>query len=257
MDKRLLFALLLAPTLASAQTVPPPFTTQGAVPTITQWSNAWSGKQDAITAGVVTNWGNVAHPIYVAGRPNDTIPNIGLSQYDATAGTFGIGLQLDNVSYGVVLPSASALRAYIGFTNSLTYGTGIYPDIAFTSFGVGQAVFVDRINPTAPTALRVFNTYTDASNGEWGGFDWQTTPNELTIGTGANGTGTTRFVNISVNNSAGLQVDNNANVHVLGSVLWVHGGILIGSGGISGVSCAAGTVSAATMVVTNGIITHC
>ena len=43
-------------------------------------------------------------------------------------------------------------------------------------------------------ALRVYNTYTDASNGEWGALDWQTTPNVLTIGTQANGTGTARGI---------------------------------------------------------------
>ena len=42
---------------------------------------------------------------------------------------------------------------------------------------------------TTATAFRVYNTYTDASNGEWGALDWQTTPNVLTIGTQANGTG--------------------------------------------------------------------
>ena len=46
----------------------------------------------------------------------------------------------------------------------------------------------------AANAFRVYNTYTDASNGEWGAFDWQTTPNVLTIGTQNNGTGTARGV---------------------------------------------------------------
>lgn len=45
---------------------------------------------------------------------------------------------------------------------------------------------------TNAQALRVYSTYTDASNGEWGTFDWTTTANTLTIGTAKNGTGATR-----------------------------------------------------------------
>ena len=52
-------------------------------------------------------------------------------------------------------------------------------------------------NGTSAQAIRVYNTYTDASNGEWGALDWQTTPNVLTIGTQANGTGTARNLQIS------------------------------------------------------------
>ena len=52
----------------------------------------------------------------------------------------------------------------------------------------------DPNSPTSATALRVYNTCTDASNGEWGALDWQTTPNVLTIGTQKNGTGANRGV---------------------------------------------------------------
>jgi len=46
--KRLLAALLFVPSLAFAQSVPPPFTTFGAVPTIPQWTTAWQTKQDVV-----------------------------------------------------------------------------------------------------------------------------------------------------------------------------------------------------------------
>ena len=50
--------------------------------------------------------------------------------------------------------------------------------------------------------LRVFNTWTDQNNGEWGAFDWTTTPNVLTIGSQDNGTGVARDISFVV---GGLQ----------------------------------------------------
>jgi hypothetical protein len=45
---------------------------------------------------------------------------------------------------------------------------------------------------TNPQKFKVYNTFTDGNNGEWAALDWQTTPNVLTIGAQANGTGTGR-----------------------------------------------------------------
>jgi len=53
-------------------------------------------------------------------------------------------------------------------------------------------------NGTSAQALRVYNTYTDASNYERGVFDWTTTANTLTIGTQAAGTGTNRSLVLTV-----------------------------------------------------------
>jgi hypothetical protein len=47
-------------------------------------------------------------------------------------------------------------------------------------------------NGTSAQTFRIYNTYTDASNGEWGGFNWTDVANVLSIGTKANGTGSTR-----------------------------------------------------------------
>jgi hypothetical protein len=62
---------------------------------------------------------------------------------------------------------------------------------AVNTWVMGGGPFQIR-NGTTADSLRVYNTYTDASNGEWGALDWQTTPNVLTIGTQANGTGAAR-----------------------------------------------------------------
>ena len=76
---------------------------------------------------------------------------------------------------------------WFGF-NGFTY---IPPNVALTSDDSQHNIEVrDLYTPTAASGLRVYNTFTDQSNGEWGGFDWTTTPNVLTIGAQANGTGT-------------------------------------------------------------------
>lgn len=59
----------------------------------------------------------------------------------------------------------------------------------------GGAGILAQYMGTDSQALRIYNTYTDASNGEWGAFSWKTTANTLTIGPQANGTGTLRGTN--------------------------------------------------------------
>lgn len=57
---------------------------------------------------------------------------------------------------------------------------------------------IDQRNSTTAQTFRVYNTYTDASNYERGVFDFSTTSNVLTIGTGKAGTGSTRAVQLIV-----------------------------------------------------------
>lgn len=52
-------------------------------------------------------------------------------------------------------------------------------------------------NSTSATEQRVYNTYTDASNGEWLQMGWKDTANMITIQPKANGTGTVRPIRIS------------------------------------------------------------
>ena len=60
---------------------------------------------------------------------------------------------------------------------------------------------VPGASTTAGGALRLFNSYTDASNGEWGTLDWSATTNVLSIGTTKNGTGSTRNLQFVVGGS--------------------------------------------------------
>jgi len=52
-------------------------------------------------------------------------------------------------------------------------------------------------NGTTAQGLRVYNTFTDASNYERGVFDWTTTANTLTVATKAAGTGVARDINLT------------------------------------------------------------
>jgi hypothetical protein len=59
---------------------------------------------------------------------------------------------------------------------------------------------------TVPTLLRMYNTYTDASNYERGGFDWKTTANVFRIRSENLGTGTNRIIAIDGFAKAGAAV---------------------------------------------------
>lgn len=52
-------------------------------------------------------------------------------------------------------------------------------------------------NSTTAQIVRIFNTRTDASNGEWASLDWTTTANTFTIAAVKNGTGTQRGINFA------------------------------------------------------------
>lgn len=186
-----------------------------------------------LQAGKVMNVGDTAQPIYF-GSLNATYghsPHIGISVFGDT----GAGVELFASPAGVEMPGGPGTffpQAFIGFTTG-TNSAGISPDIAFTTTGgwpISAASF-RHMASNDPSVLRVYNTYTDDSNGEWGALDWYTTPNVLTIGTQYSGTGLARPMNLVASN---LQIN-----------------------GTVAVSCAAGTVSLTTLVVTNGIITHC
>lgn len=61
-------------------------------------------------------------------------------------------------------------------------------------------------NGTAAQAFRLYNTQTDPSNYERGGFDWQTTANTLRVRSEAAGTGTVRIIAIDGFSKAGAAV---------------------------------------------------
>lgn len=72
----------------------------------------------------------------------------------------------------------------------------------------GDGILAQRDGSIKAQATRIYNTWTDASDGEWAAIDWQTASNVLTIGAQSNGSGTLRSVNLvgasfSVNGNLG------------------------------------------------------
>lgn len=91
---------------------------------------------------------------------------------------------------GLINPAQLLTIPYIG---ALAWDNGTDGVTDVTLFRDAAGILAQR-NGTNAQTFRVYNTYTDASNGEWGGLDWQTNPNVLMIGTQNNGTGVARNV---------------------------------------------------------------
>jgi hypothetical protein len=102
---------------------------------------------------------------------------------------------------GAVLLSNSASVFFAG-ANSHGVGWDLTTDVnaAFSWNGQDTNLYRDAANiiaqrtTTSAQTLRVYNTFTDASNYERGVFDWTTTANVLTIGPQNAGTGTARSI---------------------------------------------------------------
>lgn len=68
-------------------------------------------------------------------------------------------------------------------------------------------------NGTNAQRSKWFNTYTDASNGEWFDIDWVTTAGTLTLGTRKNGTGADRPLKFVMGGTAVLDIDTSFGVY--------------------------------------------
>ena len=190
-----------------------------------QYNNAGAFGGTATGTGVLTALGSAL---------NGTGALVGATSPTITTAT----LSGNTITNSITLQSSGD---YIRFNNTLTFITsvGAYPNggVEIESNSGNADLFADATNlltlhnGTSPNAFRVYNTYTDASNGEWAAFEWQTASNVLTIGAKANGTGTSRGVNFV--------------------------GASVAINGTATVSCAAASVSLVTLVVTNGFVTHC
>jgi hypothetical protein len=125
---------------------------------------------------------------------------------------------------------------------------------------------------TNPQKFKVYNTFTDGNNGEWAALDWQTTPNVLTIGTQANGTGTARGIQFTANGanimnlgitaaswvttnsslSVGINSDQNIYAGTARINLFQTAGLsptITGSGGTCATSTKVGGASVGTVVL--------
>ena len=153
-------------------------------------------------------------PAGATGATGPAGPNSVTAGTTATSGfTAGQLMMSDGTK---TVPDPTTIASALGLvTNTVTTHAGSNLDYYYNGLGLslgGVVDFGDGITEltrgpvagvltqrkgTNAQAYRVYNTYTDAANGEWGGLDWQTTANVLTIGTQANGTGGLRGVRIN------------------------------------------------------------
>jgi hypothetical protein len=150
-------------------------------------------------------------------------------------------------------------QSAISWTSATNATTGNADTTLFRDAAVGTLALADHQTTTTATGFRVYNTTdnvatnTAPTNYERAAFDWTTTPNKVTIGAQAGGTGVLRGVNavgawtfnaalVFSGTGTGTQVsclglDSSNNV--------IHSGAACGSGGgaVSSVSNADGTLT--------------
>lgn len=149
-------------------------------------------------------------------------------------------------SFPLTAPDGSTSAPSYAFSSSTATG------ILRTSTGTGHLVFEGaailayRLN-TSATILRVFNTWTDANNGEWFEVNWQLSTNILSLRTAANGTGSARVVKFLFGNLSNEAIRINTTVN--GGVAFTSGenntsttgGARVTVGGAGVTSGASGT----------------
>lgn len=210
--KRFLFLLTLllalAPAFARAQLAPAPSVREGTtLPascgnlrvlfhlTQTDGANApglyrCNGSAFVSVGGSFTG-GTITSPILGAngavGAPTFSFSGeTGLGAYRKTAATYAVA------AGGVDIFKVDAAFTYA--INNLYVGGG---QLQLGSTG-DVNLFRDAANTfalrngTSAQRARVYNRFTDVSNGEWFSVDWQSTSNVAEVGTKANGTGTVR-----------------------------------------------------------------
>lgn len=144
----------------------------------------------------------------------------GVGILSAAANSSSPGMVVSHLGHGTV---QIARDGYYSWHSGLDLASGS-PDTFL--YRDGAAGIVAQRNSTSAQILRVYNTWTDASNGEWFEANWQVSSNVCRIRTAANGTGSARQIAISYGNTT-------------------TSAIAIGSGIASGINMAAGTMSSA------------
>lgn len=158
-----------------------------------------AGAGGATEVFAIDKTGQISFPTTgTAAAPNITQATTGISWLGASYIAF-----VYNSSVIAGMDNGNKFQLYNNYPLSFDVGLGsgdlfLYRDAA--------GILAQR-NSTNAQTLRVYNTYTDASNYERGVFDWTTTSNVLTIGTQAAGTGTARSIVLARGGTAILTLD--------------------------------------------------
>jgi hypothetical protein len=210
--------------------------TNGVIPYRSSLS-AFSDSPFRVSGGNTTFTGALRGPDGTAGAPTFTFTNgtstgaffSGTNGYSISSGgtevfrAFGAGsggawIRYVNTDNGfAVYTSQAAAQANTISGRSGFFGTDRLVTAGFLGLGVtgsdvlGNADVIltrDAANTLAQRNAanaqrhRVYNRWTDASNGEWFAVDWQTTSNVAEVGTKANGTGTVRPMRLLMDTGA-------------------------------------------------------
>jgi len=175
--------------------------------------------QSAATTGQVASWNGTAwvpsnptagNPFNQSLNTSDSVvfTNVGYTSGESTTWSVNssgvasfLSVSTNSLAVGALISCAGSTVSTLTATQTFTNKTLTAPLI---SNGTTSAILTSdaanvlaQRNGTSANTLRVYNTYTDASNYERGVFDWTTNPNSLTIGTQKAGTGTARRVRIN------------------------------------------------------------
>ena len=112
---------------------------------------------------------------------------------------------------GTIVTNGTAFQQYQLPQAATSAGTNMMPS-SFIGDSTGNIMSLR--NSTNAETLRVYNTYTDTSNGEWGTENWVDTANTLTIGTKKNGTGSARPINFVTGGTNAMTLAENGNVGI-------------------------------------------
>lgn len=144
--------------------------------------------------------------------------------WDSTNHRLGIGTTGPTYPFQINGASTTALRAQVAGGGGTVASFGGLGDFQIDALGVVAGRFVVKesggiavgrnIDPgsgnlalgaaSGSNNFRIYNSFTDASNGEWGEMSWGS--NILTIGTNNNGTGAARNINLEVGGISVLSI---------------------------------------------------
>lgn len=162
--------------------------------------HTWT-KTQTIALGTITDPANILALTATWNDAADTFTGIDLNVTDTASGVSSL---LMSLRVGGVPRLQIRKDGMLAVTNDLRTGTSIWGTSNSSRLLLGASADVILLRESAnilaqnngvnAQVLRIYNTYTDASNYERGVFDWTTAANVLTIGTQAAGTGSTRNV---------------------------------------------------------------
>jgi hypothetical protein len=135
-----------------------------------------------------------------------------------TQTTYGIGFP--NATYlsfiaGGSISAALTTEGLVVMANkalgwsAVAAGAGAPGTVDVSLFRDGASDILALRRSTTAQTLRIYNTYTDASNGEWLSIDWTSNSNLASIFTKANGTGTIRALQLGAGVGAGITFFSN------------------------------------------------